>query len=94
MREKRILLEHGVHLSLVGRHVVDPLSTKEHVTAIRRLKSADNAKRGGFSAARGAQKRDKFLVMDLQIHIVQNGLSVKRLGNSAQPDQNIFVHSA
>ena len=92
--EQRVTLKHGIDLTLIRRQIVDPFSVEIHVARIGCLKAADDAKRGSLSTARGAEERNKLLVVDLQAHVVQNGLSVKRLGDPLELNQNIFVHSA
>ena len=82
MREQRILLKHRVDVPLVGRKSVDALSVKDDVAAFGFHESADNAQRGGLSAAAGTEDSNKFLFADVEVDMVENYLSV-------EPHENI-----
>jgi hypothetical protein len=92
--EECIFLKNGVDVALVGRDVVDALAVKDNVALVGALEAADDAKRRGFSTARRAEKRDKFLVMDDKINVVENGFSVKAFGNVFELNQYVLIHSA
>ena len=77
----------------MGGHVVDPLAHEQHVALVRIYKAADDPQGGGFSAAGGAQQRDKLVVMDVQTDIVQDNLPVKGFGDILQLDNFFHVLS-
>ena len=89
--EESVALKDGVHVALVGRHVVDPIAHEDHIALIRCLKAADDAQRCGLAAAGGAEKRQKLIVVDVQIDVVQHDLAIKGLGDVFQLDN--FVHA-
>ena len=79
MREKCIALENGVYISLIWRQIIYIFSHKHHIALVSRLKAADNSQSGGFTAAGGTQKSEKFVIVNIQIYIIQNNLTVKGL---------------
>ena len=94
VRKQRVFLENRIDLPSVGGKVVDPFSVEIHISCVGRFESADDTQSGCFAATGGTQQGDEFLVMDLQMQVVQNGFSVKRLRDTVQPDQHVFFHSA
>ena len=52
--EEGVLLEHRVHVPLVGGDVVDFVAQEDNVPLVRGFEAADEAEHGGFAAARGA----------------------------------------
>jgi len=87
MGKQGVLLEDRVDLPLMGRHVVDPRAVKEHVARGGLLKAADDAQHGGLAAPGGAQQREKFLIVDIQVNVVQNDVLVKPHHAIRQADQ-------
>ena len=77
MREQRVLLEHGIHRALIGRHTGDVLPFQQHFAGVGFQKTCDQTQGGGFSAAGGTEQRYKFFVMDIQVQPIQNALSIK-----------------
>ena len=78
----------------MGGDVVGQLAVKQHLALVRRFKATDDAKRGGLSTAGRTQEGDELLVVDVQINVVKNGLSVKAFGDVFELDQNVLIHSA
>ncbi len=76
VREQRVPLEHGVDLPLVGRYIVDALAVEQYIAGCGRKKAADDPEHCGFSASAGTQQSKKFLVIDVQVDVVENRLSV------------------
>ena len=72
MREQRVLLEYGVQVSLVWRHVGDVHALKEHLAFVRRLETADDSQRGGLTTAGRTQQGDELVLVDGQVEIIQN----------------------
>ena len=66
--EKRIVLEYGVHVPLVGLLVLDPFSLDFDDARGGVLESGDHPQCGGLTAAGGPQKREKFAFVDLHVH--------------------------
>ena len=93
MGKQGVFLEHGVDVPFMGGHVVDPVAHKQHIALIRVHKAADDPQGGSFSAAGGAQQRDKLVVMDVQADIVQDNLPVKGFGDILQLDDFFHVLS-
>ena len=56
VREQGVTLEHGVDLSFIGGHIVDPLTVKEHIAVGGCQKTTDDAQGRGLAAAGGAQQ--------------------------------------
>ena len=83
VREQGILLEHRVHLTLVGRQAGDVLAIKKNIARLRLNESTDDPERGGLAAARGPQEGHKLLVVDVQRQAGQHRLAVK-------VDNNVF----
>ena len=90
VREQGVFLEDRIDVALVGRDIVDAFSHENHIALIRVDKAADDSQGCSFSAAGGAQKGNKLIVMNIQTDIVQNCLSVKGFGDVFQ--FNNFVH--
>ena len=77
VREQCVLLEHGIHRALIGRHTGNVLALQQDFAGIRLQKTCDQAQGGGFAAAGGAQQRHKLFVMDVQVQPIQNALTIK-----------------
>ena len=87
VREQGVLLEHRVHRPLVGRDRIDPHTVKKDIARGGRLKTTDDAKRGGLAAPAGTQQCEEFLVVDIQIDAVQHHFPVKGHGTVGQADE-------
>ena len=81
MGKKGVFLENGIQLSFVWRKGSDILAVKDDPALIGGLKAADEAQRRGLSAAAGAEEREKLILTDIEIQIVQNHLAVVGFGN-------------
>ena len=90
--EQGITLENGVYLALIGRQVVDSCAIKKNVTFGGLDKTADDPEGGGFTTAGRPKKSNEFLIVDIQVDVVQDSFAVKVNGNITQADENIFVH--
>ena len=88
--EEGIALKDGVDVALVRRNVVDALSEEENVPLIGRFKAADHAQGRGLAAAGGAEQREEFVVVDVEVDVVENGFAVKLFGDA--PELNDFFH--
>ena len=89
--EKGIFLKDRVDISLVGGHVVDALAQEDHVSLVGGFKAADEPEERSFAAAGGTQKGEKFVVVNVQVDIFQDGLlPVEGFGDVFQ--LNDFFH--
>ena len=88
--EEGVALKDGVDVALVRRDVVDALAKEENVALIRRFEAADHAQGRGLAAAGRAEQRQKFIVVNVEIDAVENGLAIKLLGDV--PELNDFFH--
>src|SRR5699024_4443490 len=61
MGKKGVFLENGIQLPLIRRKIGDILPIEDHLSRIRRFKSAENTQCGGFSAAARSQKGEKLI---------------------------------
>ena len=90
MGEEGVALKDGVDVALVRRDVVDALAKEENVALIRRFEAADHAQGRSLAAAGRAEQRQKFIVVNVEIDAVENGLAIKLLGDV--PELNDFFH--
>ncbi len=87
MREQGVSLEHGVHCPLIRRDIIDPHAIKQNVPGGRRQKPAYDPKRGCLAAPAGAQQREEFLIVDIQIDVVEHDLVAVGHDTVPQADQ-------
>ena len=92
MREQGIPLEHGIHLALVGRQIIDADTTKKNITFLGLDKSADDPQSGGLATPRRPKKSNEFLVHDVQVNPLEDRLVIIIHSDSTQADQSIFFH--
>ena len=83
VRKQRVALEHGVHRPQMGRDIINPHAVKQNVPGGRRQKPAYDPKRGCLAAPAGAQQREEFLIVDIQIDVVEHDLVA--VGHDAVP---------
>ena len=88
--EESVALKDGVDVALVRRDVVDALAEEENVALIRRFEAADHAQGRSLAAAGRAEQRQKFVVVNVEVDAVENGLAIKLLGDV--PELNDFFH--
>ena len=88
--EESVALKDGVDVALVRRDVVDALAKEENVALIRRFEAADHAQGRSLAAAGRAEQRQKFVVVNVEVDAVENGLAIKLLGDV--PELNDFFH--
>ncbi len=65
MGKQCILLEYRIHISLVGRFIIDSLAHKNYIALIRMLKAADHTQRSRLATTRRTQQRNKLVVVNL-----------------------------
>ena len=68
MREKGVLLKDRIYRSFVGRDVFYVLAVKINVSVVGRFKAADNTEGSSFTAARGTEQGNKFLIPYVKIY--------------------------
>ena len=71
-----VVLEYHGDIPILGGNVVDQLAVDIQLTAGDLLQTGDHPQGGGFTAAGGADQYDKFVILDLQVKILdsQNAL--------------------
>ena len=84
MGKQRVLLKNRVDEAAVGRNVTDLLPIEKHLSAIGRLKAADDPEGGGLTAPGGSKQGYELFIMDIQADIIEDGLAVKGLGYPTQ----------
>ena len=84
MGKQRVLLKYRIDKALVGGHVTDLFTIEKNLSAIGRLKAADDPKGGGLTAAGRSKQGYELFIMDIQTDIVEDGLAVKGLGYPTQ----------
>ena len=92
MREQRVALEDRVDLALIGGQIVDPFAVEQHVAGRRGQKTADDPEHGRLSAAAGPQQCEEFLVVDVQVDVVENRLSVLECHSEIREANELFGH--
>ena len=85
--EERVFLKYGVDLPFVGRNIVDAFAVKEDLAGGGLLKPADDTQCGGLTAATWTQQRQKFLVVDIEVDVIQDDVVVKLHKQVRQTDQ-------
>ena len=65
-----VVLEHHGDVAVLGLQVVDHLAVDLHGAAADLFQARDHAQGGGFAAAGGADEDHEFLVMDVQVEVV------------------------
>ena len=91
MWKKGVLLKHGIDLAPVGGNVINPHTVEQDVSRRGGREAADNAQRGGFTAPAGSEQCEEFLVVDIQIDVIEYRFAVKRHAKVLQADQ-LFGH--
>ena len=86
MRKQCVALKDRVDISLVGRNIVDARTIKKNVTRGGLRKTADDSQRCGFSTTGRAQKSNEFLILNVQIQMIQYDNSVVFHGHAAEAD--------
>ena len=70
--EQRVALEHHVDRPLVGRQPDDVPTLQHNLTRGRHLKARQHAQQGRLAAARRAQQRKNFTLLDVERHIIHS----------------------
>ena len=77
VREERVVLEHGVHVALVRRQVVDPPTLDAQLAGRERDEPADQVERGGLPATGRPKQAEELARLDLERDPVErHGLAV------------------
>ncbi len=69
---KSVALEDHGNVPVLGGHVVDQCVVDVQFAPRDLLQAGDHAQGGGFSAARGADKNNELLVLDLQVELLDS----------------------
>ena len=86
VREERVVLEDGVHVSGVRRLARDLASLQEHATFVRELEARDQAERGRLPRARRAEHREELALRNLELDAVHSDDIAVRLADFFQAD--------
>ena len=65
--KERVVLEHGVHVALVGRQVGDVAPRQLYPSFVRPLEARDHAQAGGLPRAGRAKQREELVFGDIQV---------------------------
>ena len=72
VRIEGVALKHHGDVAVLGQHVVDQFAVDIQFAFGDLLQAGDHAQRGGLAAARGADQHHEFLILDLQIKILDS----------------------
>ena len=72
MRIQRVVLENHGDVAVLRSDVIAQTAVDIQFAVGNILQAGDHAQRGGFSAAGRADQHDKFLVRNLQVHVVNS----------------------
>ena len=92
MREQRIFLKYSIQFSLIRRFIADLLAIKDHFPLIRIQETSQDTQKSSLPAPAGAEKRHKFILINIQIDPFQDNLAVKVLYNV--PELHQFLRHA
>ncbi|MEI2706528.1 MAG: hypothetical protein V9E89_15040 [Ilumatobacteraceae bacterium] len=84
VREQGVVLEHRVHVAVVGRHTGHVLSLQQHGAGGGQFEAGDHPQHRGLAASGWAEQREELALTDGDIHVVDRDHVAERL---AQPDQ-------
>ena len=86
VREQGVMLEHGVHVAVVGRHPRDRLAREVDLARGGLLEPRDHAQGRGLAAAGGSQEGVEGAPLDREVHRVDRGHIAEPLGDARDPD--------
>ena len=91
MGEQGVGLEDHVDRPFVGRHGrhVDPVD--QHPAFVRRFKPGDDPQQRRLAAARGAEQREQFALVDVEIGADHRRFAVEGLGHAPDADEGRVV---
>ena len=69
VREQGIRLEDHADIALVRRQLADFAAVEHDAARLQRHQAGDRAHGGGLAAAAGAQQRDQFALLDVQVQV-------------------------
>ena len=81
---KRVVLEDGVDVAVVGRQLADVVALQQDRSAGRRLEAGDHPQDGRLAASRWPEQREELALVDLQVDVVDGHHFAEAL---AQPDE-------
>ena len=70
MRIERVVLENHRDIAVLRRYIVHLVVTDVHFAVRNLLQTRDHPQGRGFAAAGGADEDHKFLILDVQVEIV------------------------
>ncbi len=87
MREQRIALKHHVDRTPVRRHPREIDAVEQDATGIRPLEPGDQTQQRGLAAARGAEQREEFAVVNVEGELVERDEVAEPLGDAFDAQQ-------
>jgi len=90
MRKQRVALKHGIDVTVFGRRISNVLVIERDTAAISRFQPGNQAQNGGFATARRAEQGDELTVMDGQVKIINDGLSIKSFTDARKRNQRLL----
>ena len=75
----------------MGRNIINPHAVEKHVSRGGRLKTTDDPQSGCLATATGAEQREEFLIVDIEVDGVQHDLIIKHHSEIRQADE-LFGH--
>ena len=86
VRVERVALEHHGDVAILGRHIVDHAVADADFALGNLLQAGDHAQAGGLAAAGRADEDDEFLVLDLDVQVVDGDNIAETLPNMIEGD--------
>ena len=87
---RRVVLEHRVHVPLVGRQPGDVLALQLDAPGGRLLEAADHPQRGRLAAAGRAEQAEELAVHDLEVDVVDREDVAEGLRDLDQPNVDVL----
>jgi hypothetical protein len=91
VRKERVVLEHGVHVALVGREVGYVAPRQLYPSFIGPLEARDHAQAGRLARARRAQQREELVFSNFQVDPVDRHEVAERLASPVEAHGNLPI---
>ncbi len=86
------MLEHHVHRSTVGGHIVHTLATDVDVSLIGFIEPGEESQQRGLAATGGSQNREKRARRHVQGHMIHRGIAAEPADQSLTEQVRIHSH--
>ncbi|EHM47314.1 hypothetical protein HMPREF0880_03061 [Yokenella regensburgei ATCC 43003] len=87
MREQRVALKHGIDMPVFSGDIGDVMVFKMDPASVDVFQSGNQAKNGGFTAARRAKQGEELTIFDGQIEIGDDRFTIKAFAYPRQLHQ-------